>query len=81
MPSWKDLPTVDASVDGHVVTFKPIKQNPVARYAYHVTFSKNLAAISKRGLVPGSRSAMGRGGYAGHSGGKTFLSDKEGVDF
>jgi hypothetical protein len=50
-------------------------------YAYHVTFSKNLAAISKRGLVPGSRSAMGRGGYAGHSGGKTFLSDKEGVDF
>ena len=48
---------------------------------YHVTFYNRLSDIASRGLVPDARSAIGVGGYAGHSKSKTFLTVFDGVSF
>lgn len=48
---------------------------------YHVTYANSLDAIANLGLVPGAGSAMGGGGNVGHSLGKVFLSDYDGVSF
>lgn len=50
------------------------------RYLYHVTYLYNLPAIQRHGLVPGAGQVFG-GGYAGHSRGRLFLADRDGVDF
>ena len=47
---------------------------------YHVTYLYNLPSIQKHGLVPGSGQVFA-GGYAGHSTGKLFLTDLDGVSF
>lgn len=49
---------------------------------YHVTWSRSLPAIGKRGLDPSyGGSAIGTGGYSGHSRGRVFLTDHKGVQF
>ena len=64
------------------------KDNPVRTptYSYHVTFYNRLETIANRGLVPvesmrPGASSLGRGGYAGGSAGKVFLTERAGVDF
>ena len=65
--------------------FEYFQPNPVEDpYVYHVTFYNRLSSISDRGLVPvggAQGSTLGRGGYAGHSQGKVFLTELEGVPF
>lgn len=51
------------------------------KYLYHLTFYKNIDSILENGLNHGFSSAVGRGGYAGYSAGKTFLTDLSGVKF
>lgn len=51
------------------------------RYLYHVTVYDRLSSIARSGLEPGSRSVIGRGGFAGHSAGRTFLTEFDGVSF
>lgn len=48
---------------------------------YHVTYYKNLESIAEHGLVAGHGGAIGRGGYSGHSKGRVFLTDLDGVFF
>jgi hypothetical protein len=48
---------------------------------YHVTLFNRLESVARGGLQPGSRSTIGRGGYAGHSKGRLFLTEFAGVDF
>lgn len=50
-------------------------------FLYTVTYWKNLPLIAKYGLLPGSKAAMGAGGYAGHSRGRLFFTGPGGVDF
>jgi hypothetical protein len=49
--------------------------------AYHVAPATRLAAIAKEGLKPGGASTVGRGGVAGHSKGRLFLTEDDGVRF
>tara|TARA_Y100000034_G_scaffold57406_1_gene70099 strand:- start:1072 stop:1572 length:501 start_codon:yes stop_codon:yes gene_type:complete len=49
-------------------------------YAYHSTFLRHLSSIASEGLVPGTGSQFS-GGYAGHSQGKIFFSDWDGVPY
>ena len=49
--------------------------------AYHVTFLRNLSSVADDGLSPGGGSAMGRGGYSGHSQGRLFMTEKAGLFF
>jgi len=57
----------------------PAKASP--RYVYHVTYANRLKSIEENGLSPKAGGVMGRGGYAGHSSGRLFLTDADGVDF
>lgn len=50
------------------------------RHLYHVTFLHSLDAIASKGLVPGAGQTFG-GGYAGHSRGRVFLTEWDGVRF
>jgi len=47
---------------------------------YHVTYAANLPSIAKHGLVPGERSNYS-GGYEGHSKGRIFLTEEDGVSY
>ena len=47
---------------------------------YHVTYAANLPGIAKRGLEPSGRSNYG-GGYDGHSKGRIFLTEEDGIDY
>jgi hypothetical protein len=63
-----------------------LRENPInsPEYAYHVTFHNRLATIADRGLLPiaGMQgSALGKGGYAGHSNGKLFLTEEAGAEY
>ena len=49
------------------------------RWAYHVTFARNLEGISIVGLDPRSACGISDMGHAGHSCGKTFLSNYEDI--
>jgi hypothetical protein len=62
------------------------RSNPVGNdpYVYHVTFYNRLGAIASGGLMPigGMHgSALGKGGYAGHSQGKVFVTERDGISF
>lgn len=62
------------------------RSNPVGKdpYVYHVTFYNRLGAIASSGLMPigGMHgSALGKGGYAGHSQGKVFVTERDGISF
>jgi hypothetical protein len=48
---------------------------------YHVTYYRNLESIAEHGLVAGHGGAIGRGGYSGHSKGRVFLTEVDGVFF
>jgi len=50
-------------------------------FVYHVTFARNLDSIDAQGLLPEASGALGRGGYGGHSSGRLFLTEQDGVDF
>ena len=52
-----------------------------ADYMYHVTYYKDLGSIADSGLNPGGGSAMGKGGHSGHSRGRTFMTEKDGLSF
>jgi hypothetical protein len=49
-------------------------------YYYHITYVGSLPAIAAKGLRPGSGVTFGKG-YTGHSAGKLFLADWDGVGF
>lgn len=49
-------------------------------YGYHATFLHNLDSIASSGLRPSGGSQFG-GGYSGHSRGRVFLSEWDGVSF
>lgn len=49
-------------------------------YVYHTTFLRNVEGIVEEGLVPSGGSQFG-GGYSGHSTGRVFVSDFDGVYF
>lgn len=49
-------------------------------FFYHVTTHSNARAILRDGLVPGNAQMFG-GAYAGHSKGRVFLTDRDGVNF
>ena len=49
-------------------------------HLYHVTFLHSLDSIASRGLRPGAGQTFG-GGYAGHSRGRVFLTEWDGVSF
>jgi len=57
------------------------EQEDFPLFVYHVTFSNNLDSIMQFGLNPQASGALGRGGYAGHSHGRLFLTEQDGVDF
>jgi hypothetical protein len=62
-----------------------VQNNPTGGdWAYHVTFYNRLEAVADRGLLPVAGmhgSSMGKGGYAGHSQGKLFLTEEAGVPY
>lgn len=47
---------------------------------YHVTYAANLPGIAAHGLIPGERSNYS-GGYDGHSKGRIFLTEEDGVRY
>jgi len=49
-------------------------------YLYHITYVGSLPAIAAQGLRPGSGISFGKG-YQGHSSGKLFLAEWDGVGF
>lgn len=61
--------------------FASVEPNPTGGDFYHISYVKNLPSIAGSGLRPGAGSAMGIGGYASHSRGKLFLTDREGVAY
>ena len=50
-------------------------------HLYHVTWYKDLGSIDEEGLSPGGGSALGKGGYSGHSSGRLFMTDAGGLFF
>jgi len=56
------------------------RQANLPRYLYHVTFLHALESIQSRGLRPGSGQTFG-GGYGGHSRGRVFFTEDDGVNF
>lgn len=74
-PSW--LRKAAARVAG----FGEDEAGEKAEMAYHVTYFRNLQSVADDGLSPGGGSAMGRGGYSGHSRGRLFMTEKAGLFF
>lgn len=50
-------------------------------FVYHITYFNNLPSVESMGLVPTHGGALGRGGYAGHSTGRLFMTEKSGIPF
>ena len=50
------------------------------RHVYHVTFLHSLDSIASKGLRPGGGQTFG-GGYGGHSTGRVFFTEWDGVRF
>lgn len=50
-------------------------------FLYHVTYYKDLGSIAGSGLAPGGGGSMGKGGYSGHSRGRTFMTEADGLSF
>lgn len=62
----------------------PRNDDHPSEFDYHVTFYNRLGTICERGILPVAgmaSSSMGKGGYAGHSQGKAFLTEHSGVDY
>jgi hypothetical protein len=57
-----------------------VTSSPLPEYVYHTTFLRNVEGIGEEGLVPSGDSQFG-GGYSGHSKGRVFFSDFDGVYF
>ena len=71
-PAWLDL-AASRVAQG--------EEEGAADLVYHVTYYRNLDSIASDGLSPGAGSAMGRGGYSGHSQGRLFMTEEAGVRF
>lgn len=50
-------------------------------FLYHVTSSDRVKKILKGGLTPGAKATIQGGAYQAYSRGKTFLTERSGVDF
>lgn len=50
-------------------------------WIYHLTYYNNLPSIESMGLVPTAGGALGRGGYAGHSTGRLFMTEEGGIPY
>jgi len=50
-------------------------------YVYTVTYASRLPSIASDGLLPSAPQAIGRGGYRGHSTGRIFFTDADGLAF
>lgn len=58
----------------------PEKVSPKQRFGFHVTHLRRLDGILTDGLLPGAGSQF-NGGYTGHSRGRVFLAEWDGVSF
>ena len=79
MGGWGEPIPWPKSLSPTLAKSNPAKASP--RYVYHVTYANRLKSIEENGLSPKAGGVMGRGGYAGHSSGRLFLTDADGVDF
>lgn len=75
------LPSDLASMAGRLAAGEGEKEAGEADWAYHITYHKDLGSIESSGLVPGGGGSMGKGGYSGHSQGRTFMTEEAGLLF
>jgi hypothetical protein len=76
-PQQMSLPTIAKTIRYNGATYRVASADD---YYYHITYVGSLPAVAARGLQPGTGINFGKG-YSGHSAGKLFLADWDGVGF